>query len=54
MAKKDVITPRKVGTIFNELDQLHNAISRRAYDLFRNRRGCGVVRWQTGSTRSNS
>ena len=39
MAKKDVITPRKVETIFNELDQLRHAISRRAYDLFRNRRG---------------
>jgi HSP20 family molecular chaperone IbpA len=28
-----------VETLFNELDQLHDAISRRAYDLFRKRRG---------------
>ena len=36
MAKNDVAL-RKAETIFNELDQLHTAISRRAYDLFRNR-----------------
>lgn len=38
MAKNDVGL-RKAETIFNELDQLHTAISRRAYDLFRNRGG---------------
>jgi HSP20 family protein len=36
MAKNDVAL-RKAETIFNELDQLHTAISRLAYDLFRNR-----------------
>ena len=28
---------RKADTIFNELDRLHREISRRAYDLFKNR-----------------
>jgi len=36
MARNDVAL-RKAETIFNELDQLHAAVSRRAYDLFRNR-----------------
>lgn len=36
MARNDV-TLRKAESIFNELDQLQTAISRRAYDLFRNR-----------------
>jgi HSP20 family protein len=36
MARNDVAL-RKAETIFNELDQLHTAVSRRAYDLFRNR-----------------
>jgi HSP20 family protein len=31
------IALRKAETIFNELEQLHNAIDRRAYDLFRRR-----------------
>ena len=35
MARGD-IEVRKADTIFNELDRLHQAISRRAYDLFRN------------------
>jgi HSP20 family protein len=39
MAKKDSITLRRAETIFNEVEQLRNAISRRAYDLFRNRGG---------------
>ena len=36
MARNDVAL-RKAATIFNELDQLHTAISRRAFDLFRKR-----------------
>jgi HSP20 family protein len=36
MARNDIAL-RKAETIFKELDQLHTAISRRAYDLFRNR-----------------
>lgn len=36
MARNDIAL-RKAETIVNELDQLHTAISRRAYDLFRNR-----------------
>jgi HSP20 family protein len=36
MARKDVAL-RKAESIFDELDQLHSAISRRAYDLFRTR-----------------
>lgn len=36
MARND-IAPRKAETIVNELEQLHNTISRRAYDLFRTR-----------------
>lgn len=36
MARNDIAL-RKAETIFNELDQLHTAISRRAYDLFRKR-----------------
>ena len=35
MASGD-IEVKKADTIFNELDRLHQAISRRAYDLFRN------------------
>ena len=35
MAKGD-IEVRKADSIFNELDRLHQAISQRAYDLFRN------------------
>ena len=35
MARGD-IEVKKADTIFNELDRLHQAISRRAYDLFRN------------------
>jgi HSP20 family protein len=38
MARND-ITLHKAETIFNELDQLHTAISQRAYDLFRKRGG---------------
>jgi len=36
MARNDIAL-RKAETIFNELDQLHAAISQRAYDLFRQR-----------------
>jgi HSP20 family protein len=36
MARNDVAL-RKAESIFNELDQLQTAISRRAYNLFRNR-----------------
>ncbi len=36
MATNDIAL-RKAETIFNELEQLHNAINRRAYDLFRKR-----------------
>jgi len=36
MARNDVAL-RKAETIFNELDELRTAISRRAYDLFRKR-----------------
>lgn len=36
MARNDIAL-RKAETIFNELDQLHTAISRRAFDLFRKR-----------------
>lgn len=36
MARND-IAMRKAETIFNELEQLNNTISRRAYDLFRTR-----------------
>jgi HSP20 family protein len=36
MARNDVAL-RKTESTFNELDQLQTAISRRAYDLFRNR-----------------
>jgi HSP20 family molecular chaperone IbpA len=35
MARGDVEV-KKADTIFDELDRLHQAISRRAYDLFRN------------------
>lgn len=34
---KNGIALRKAETIFNELEQLHNAINRCAYDLFRRR-----------------
>lgn len=34
---KNGITLYKAETIFNELEQLHNAITQRAYDLFRRR-----------------
>lgn len=33
---RDAIEVKKADTIFDELDRLHQAISRRAYDLFRN------------------
>jgi len=36
MARNDIAL-HKAETILNELDQLHTAISRRAYDLFRDR-----------------
>jgi HSP20 family protein len=36
MARNDIAV-RKAETIFNELEQLRNAINRRAYDLFRKR-----------------
>jgi HSP20 family protein len=36
MARNDIAL-RKAETIFNELEQLHTAISRRAHDLFRRR-----------------
>lgn len=36
MAKND-IELRKTDTIFEELDQLHRAISQRAYDFFKDR-----------------
>ena len=36
MARKD-IELRTADTIFEELDQIHRAISRRAYDLFKDR-----------------
>lgn len=36
MAKNDIAV-RKADTIFKELEQLHNVINRRAYDLFRKR-----------------
>jgi HSP20 family molecular chaperone IbpA len=36
MAKNDIAL-HKAETIFNELEQLHNTINRRAYDLFRRR-----------------
>src|SRR3990172_9375310 len=36
MARNDIAV-RKADTIFNELEQLHTMISRRAYDLFRTR-----------------
>ena len=36
MARNDVKV-RKAETIFDELEELHNVISRRAYDLFRRR-----------------
>jgi len=35
MAKNEIAV-RKTDTIFDELDELHKAISQRAYDLFRN------------------
>jgi hypothetical protein len=36
MAKTD-IELRTTDTIFDELDRLHQEVSRRAYDLFKNR-----------------
>lgn len=36
MAKNDIAV-RKADTIFKDLEQLHNVINRRAYDLFRKR-----------------
>ena len=36
MARNDIAL-RKAETVFNELEQLHNTISRRAWDLFRKR-----------------
>lgn len=47
MARKD-IGLRKSDTIFEELDQIHRAISRRAYDLFKDRGtlwGSAVADW---------
>ena len=35
MARGDIAVKR-ADTIFDELDRLHQAINRRAYDLFRN------------------
>ncbi len=35
MAQSNIVL-RKVDTVFDELQQLHTAINRRAYDLFRN------------------
>lgn len=47
MARKD-IGLRKADTIFEELDQIHRAISQRAYDLFKDRGtlwGSAVADW---------
>ena len=49
MARGD-IDVKKADTIFDELDRLHQAISRRAYDLFRNEgrlRGGALADWFT-------
>jgi HSP20 family protein len=49
MARGD-IEVRKADTIFDELDRLHQVISQRAYDLFRNGRamwGGGLTDWLT-------
>ncbi len=45
MARGD-IEVKKTETMFNELDRLHQAISRRAYDLFRN----GGTLWSSALT----